>query len=123
MIIATIVNTRVLIAISARRNLILVYIVVIDQKDRSIAAAYKKPNIAPVINPSLIFFAPDHLRNRVKNKAVIRFEAIKAHQVICPRHGARFNIVTGAVEAPPAVVGIDTYEVKIDGDDILVRCE
>jgi nitrite reductase/ring-hydroxylating ferredoxin subunit len=48
---------------------------------------------------------------------------LKDHQVICPRHGARFNIVTGAVEAPPAVVGIDTYEVKIDGDDILVRCE
>jgi 3-phenylpropionate/trans-cinnamate dioxygenase ferredoxin subunit len=46
---------------------------------------------------------------------------IKDHQVVCPRHGARFNIVTGAVEAPPAVVGIDTYEVKVDGDDILVK--
>ena len=25
-------------------------------------------------------------------------------QVVCPRHGARFNVTTGAVEAPPAVV-------------------
>lgn len=41
-------------------------------------------------------------------------------EVVCARHGARFDLRTGAVTAPPAVVPIDTLEVKIDGDDILV---
>jgi len=43
--------------------------------------------------------------------------------VVCMRHGARFDLKTGAVKAPPAIVPIDTYELKVDGDDILVRIE
>ncbi len=41
-------------------------------------------------------------------------------QIVCPRHGAKFELLTGKVTAHPAVVGIDRYEVKIDGEDILV---
>lgn len=44
-------------------------------------------------------------------------------QLVCPRHGARFNVKTGAVEAPPAVMPLDTYEVKIDGDDVMVALD
>ncbi len=57
------------------------------------------------------------------DSAPISDGSINDHQVVCPRHGAKFNIVTGAVEAPPAIVGIDTYEVKVDGDDILVKID
>ncbi|MFN2290521.1 MAG: non-heme iron oxygenase ferredoxin subunit [Anaerolineae bacterium] len=42
------------------------------------------------------------------------------HQVECPRHGARFDVRSGAVRALPAVLPIPTYEVKVEGDDILV---
>jgi 3-phenylpropionate/trans-cinnamate dioxygenase ferredoxin component len=42
-------------------------------------------------------------------------------EVVCMRHGARFDLKTGAVTGPPAIVPVDTYEVVIDGDDILVR--
>jgi nitrite reductase/ring-hydroxylating ferredoxin subunit len=42
-------------------------------------------------------------------------------EVVCARHGARFDLATGAVKAPPALVPLDTYELKIDGEDILVR--
>ena len=42
-------------------------------------------------------------------------------QVVCPRHGAKFDITTGEVKAPPAVVGIDTYEVKVENNDIFVK--
>jgi 3-phenylpropionate/trans-cinnamate dioxygenase ferredoxin subunit len=42
------------------------------------------------------------------------------HQIECPRHGARFDLRTGAVRALPAVIPIPTYEVRIEGDDILV---
>jgi len=31
----------------------------------------------------------------------------------CPRHGARFDVVTGAVKRSPAPVGIDTYPARL----------
>jgi 3-phenylpropionate/trans-cinnamate dioxygenase ferredoxin component len=42
-------------------------------------------------------------------------------QVTCPRHGARFDIRTGDVLSMPAVQGTPTHEVKIEGEDVLVR--
>lgn len=39
----------------------------------------------------------------------------------CPRHGARFDVRTGAVLAMPATAPIPTYEVRVEGDDIQVR--
>jgi 3-phenylpropionate/trans-cinnamate dioxygenase ferredoxin subunit len=48
---------------------------------------------------------------------------LKGKEMVCARHGARFNVEDGAVTAPPAVVGIDSYEVKIDGDLIYVRVD
>lgn len=38
--------------------------------------------------------------------------------IICPRHGARFDIRNGAVLALPAVQDIPTYPVRISEDDI-----
>jgi 3-phenylpropionate/trans-cinnamate dioxygenase ferredoxin subunit len=40
--------------------------------------------------------------------------------VECPRHGARFNVRTGAVLSAPAVVPVSTYEVKVENGDIQV---
>lgn len=44
-------------------------------------------------------------------------------QIICPRHHARFNIIDGSVNAPPAVVPVETYEVKIEDDKIFVKVD
>jgi 3-phenylpropionate/trans-cinnamate dioxygenase ferredoxin subunit len=41
----------------------------------------------------------------------------------CPRHGAQFNVRTGAVVEGPAVEPIDTYPVEVRGDTILVSVE
>jgi 3-phenylpropionate/trans-cinnamate dioxygenase ferredoxin subunit len=41
-------------------------------------------------------------------------------EIECPRHGARFNVRTGEVKTLPAIIPIPTFEVKIEGDDILV---
>jgi 3-phenylpropionate/trans-cinnamate dioxygenase ferredoxin subunit len=38
---------------------------------------------------------------------------IDGHEVICPRHGARFDIRTGEATALPAVVDIPAYPVRI----------
>lgn len=39
--------------------------------------------------------------------------------IICPRHGARFNIKTGQ-QTMPAFSPVPRYHVKVDGDDILI---
>ena len=41
--------------------------------------------------------------------------------VECPLHGAAFNVRTGEVEAFPATVGIDTFPVRVVGDEIQVN--
>ena len=38
----------------------------------------------------------------------------------CPRHGARFDVCTGRAMTFPAVVPVNTYDVRIDGTDVLV---
>lgn len=43
--------------------------------------------------------------------------------VECPLHGAAFNVFTGAVESFPATSDIDTFEVRIDGEDVQVATE
>ena len=45
---------------------------------------------------------------------------IDGHTIECPRHGARFDIRTGAVLAMPATVPVPTYAVRVEGDDIQV---
>ena len=36
----------------------------------------------------------------------------------CPRHGARFDVRTGAVLCLPATTPVPTYEVRVEGDEI-----
>src|SRR5262245_48387083 len=43
------------------------------------------------------------------------------HTIACPRHGAKFDIRTGKALTMPATVDTAAHEVKITGDDVLVR--
>lgn len=45
---------------------------------------------------------------------------IRGSNIMCTRHGAKFDLRTGAVTAPPAVVPIDAYPVDVRGNDIFV---
>ena len=40
--------------------------------------------------------------------------------VICPCHGGGFDVKTGEVTSPPPMVGVPVFQVKVEGDDILV---
>ena len=48
---------------------------------------------------------------------------MNGEEVICPWHGARFNIKTGDVVAPPASQGVKSFPVRVTGDDVEVEIE
>lgn len=41
--------------------------------------------------------------------------------IVCPRHGARFNICTGAVLSPPAYEDLPTFPVRVENGVVQVR--
>lgn len=45
---------------------------------------------------------------------------LDGYQVICPRHGARFDVRTGKALTLPAVVDAPYYPVRINGSEIEV---
>ena len=42
-------------------------------------------------------------------------------EIICPFHGAQFNIKTGALTAPPACDNLVTFPTKVLGNDIQIE--
>jgi len=40
--------------------------------------------------------------------------------VACPKHGSRFHLPTGRVLSLPAVIPVDTYQVKVEDGQVLV---
>ncbi len=45
---------------------------------------------------------------------------LEAYEIICPRHGARFDLRTGKALTLPAVVDIPAYPVRVEGGEILI---
>lgn len=52
---------------------------------------------------------------------LVEGEIVNEHQVQCPRHGARFDIRTGAALSFPAFEATASYAVRIDGQDVLIE--
>jgi 3-phenylpropionate/trans-cinnamate dioxygenase ferredoxin subunit len=44
-------------------------------------------------------------------------------EIECPRHGARFDIRTGAATRMPAAAPVAVFEVKVENGDVLVELE
>lgn len=42
-------------------------------------------------------------------------------EIICPRHGARFDIRTGEVTAPPAYEDVQTFPVRVENGMVQVH--
>jgi 3-phenylpropionate/trans-cinnamate dioxygenase ferredoxin subunit len=42
-------------------------------------------------------------------------------RVMCPRHGAFFDVTTGKALTLPAISPLPTYAVRVDGDDIFIE--
>ena len=45
---------------------------------------------------------------------------LEGHVVECPKHGARFDVITGRALSLPAVVPVATYEVRVEDGQVLV---
>jgi 3-phenylpropionate/trans-cinnamate dioxygenase ferredoxin subunit len=43
------------------------------------------------------------------------------HTIACPRHGAKFDLRNGAALTMPATRPTRSHEVKVEGDQVLVR--
>jgi nitrite reductase/ring-hydroxylating ferredoxin subunit len=46
---------------------------------------------------------------------------IDGDQVICPEHGSKFNVRTGAVDGFPATEPVNIYPVKIENGNVFVN--
>ena len=46
---------------------------------------------------------------------------LEGEEIVCPRHGARFNIKTGEVTAPPAYEPVATFPVRVHNGMVQVR--
>ncbi len=46
---------------------------------------------------------------------------VAGDEVICPWHGSRFNIKTGAVLSPPAREGVKSFAVRVTEHDVEVE--
>ena len=47
--------------------------------------------------------------------------ALCGTRVVCPWHHAAFNVTTGDLEEPPALDALVSYDVRVEGERILVR--
>ena len=45
---------------------------------------------------------------------------VEGEAVVCPWHGAIFELATGEVRRFPAVAGVCTYEVRLEGGEIAI---
>jgi 3-phenylpropionate/trans-cinnamate dioxygenase ferredoxin subunit len=47
--------------------------------------------------------------------------ALNGYEIACPRHGAKFDIRDGRVLTMPATEATVAHDVKVVGQDVLVR--
>ena len=54
---------------------------------------------------------------------MLGFGELDGQHLVCPRHGALFDVSTGEAVTPPATLPIRTYPVRVQGDEVQVGLE
>jgi 3-phenylpropionate/trans-cinnamate dioxygenase ferredoxin subunit len=67
------------------------------------------------------FFAVENLCSHAM--ATLEGGRLRAYRLICPLHGASFDVRDGSVKGKPAIKGIRSYPVRISGDRVEVLLE
>lgn len=57
------------------------------------------------------------------DRGILTGGTLTGYIIECPRHGAQFDVRTGAVIRLPAYVGVKTYPVSVEGSDIFITLE
>ena len=52
---------------------------------------------------------------------LLQFGKVDGEELECAMHGSRFNLRTGDVARDPAETGLPIYQVRVDGNDLLVQ--
>jgi 3-phenylpropionate/trans-cinnamate dioxygenase ferredoxin subunit len=71
-----------------------------------------------LVNVGGEFFAIDDTCSH--EEASLSGGTLSGEVVVCPKHGARFNVKTGRVLALPAVRSVAVYPVRVEGGEVLV---
>ena len=61
--------------------------------------------------------------NCTHDGGILGFGDLEDELIECPRHGAKFDVTTGDAVNPPAVRPVQTYPVRISGEDVEVGLE
>lgn len=77
---------------------------------------------------SIVVFNLDGRYYAVENRcthedAELSDGVLEGDEIICPLHGARFSVVTGAVLAPPAYENLRTFPVRVTNGWVEVDAE
>ena len=81
---------------------------------------YEKYILPKFLNFAMKAPAMTKLRSRLVPLAEGKLEN---EVIICPRHGARFNVNTGQALCMPAFESVECYEVKIENDEIYISID
>ena len=46
---------------------------------------------------------------------------LEDNEIECPLHGGRFDVRTGEPLCPPVETELEVFEVKVSGDDVLIK--
>ena len=67
------------------------------------------------------FFAVDNLCTHAS--ARLCEGKLKGHRILCPLHGAAFDVRDGSALTRPASIAIETYPVRVDGEGVALLIE
>lgn len=48
---------------------------------------------------------------------------VEGDEIVCPRHGAHFSLVTGEALSPPAYEPVATFPVRVEGGSVQVDAD
>jgi 3-phenylpropionate/trans-cinnamate dioxygenase ferredoxin subunit len=65
------------------------------------------------------FFAVDNLCSHAAER--LSTGKLKGHKILCPLHGAAFDVRDGSALSRPASQPIRSYDVRVEGEDILIN--
>lgn len=71
-----------------------------------------------LVNAGGEFFAIDDTCSH--EEASLSSGTLSGEVVVCPKHGARFNVKSGRVLSLPAVRSVAVYPVRVEGGDVMV---